>query len=223
MPQARLDVTGQLHDFSIDFDSLALTLPGISATAQEEQTTQLDASTIGSGIQIIDSVDTTSAGNDGGDLEADDEVETAATADGRRNPPSAPRTRSRILNQDCCGQIGLVADTLAGDTEGRSTSVDASGIGLVRVPDHRRPGDGSPAVLGRARPAGRRGDGPGPGHHVTPTVGAANLIRIVGPGSSTIAKIDRDASAGTSEDGLIDVQTTRTLGTVQLGGFPRPG
>ena len=42
--------------------------------------------------------------------------------------------------------------------------------------------------------------------HATPLVGSANLLRIVGSGTDTTAKIDRDASAGTAEDGLIDVQ-----------------
>ena len=40
---------------AIDFDSLAITLPGISANAQEEQTTQLNAATTLSGIQFMDS------------------------------------------------------------------------------------------------------------------------------------------------------------------------
>ena len=42
-PQARFSVTGQLYDFAIDFDALAVTLPGITATTQEEQTSQLNA------------------------------------------------------------------------------------------------------------------------------------------------------------------------------------
>jgi type II secretory pathway pseudopilin PulG len=222
VPQARLDITGQLHDFSVDFSSLALTLPGISAAAQEEQTTQLDASTIGSGIQIIDSVDTTSAGNTEAASEADDEVETAATATAGGTSVGAAHTLS-VLNQDCCGQIGLVADTQAGDTEGRSTSVDASGSDAYACPTTGvRETDLLPCSGGHVQQAGAV-TVQVPVTHVTPTVGAANLIRIVGPGSSTIAKIDRDASAGTSEDGLIDVQTTRTLGTVQLGGFPPSG
>jgi hypothetical protein len=53
-------------------------------------------------------------------------------------------------------------------------------------------------------------------------VGAANLLRVVSPATDTTVKIDRDA-AGTNEDGLIDVVASRTLGTVQLGGFPTSG
>ena len=51
-PQPRLDVTGQLHDFAVDFDSLALTAPGHLRDAQEEQTTQLNATTTLSGHHV---------------------------------------------------------------------------------------------------------------------------------------------------------------------------
>jgi hypothetical protein len=61
-----------------------------------------------------------------------------------------------------------------------------------------------------------------PHTHVAATVGAAYLLRVVAPTTNTTATIDRDA-AGTNEDGVIDGRVTRTLGTVQIGGFPASG
>jgi type II secretory pathway pseudopilin PulG len=222
-PQARLDVTGQLHDFAIDFDSLALTLPGISATAQEEQTTQLNAATTLSGIQFVDSTGTTNAGNQQATSEADDEVETAAgTASGGNTTNLTAHTAQR-LNADCCNQIGLIASVPTGDQEHRSTSVDAKLADAAACPTTGvRETDLLPCAGGHIRQVGTITVGV-PVTHATLLVGSANLLRIVGPATDTIATIDRDASAGTSEDGLVDVQASRALGTVQLGGFPASG
>jgi hypothetical protein len=111
----------------------------------------------------------------------------------------------------------------SGDMEARSTSVDASGSDTYACPTSGvRETDLLPCAAGRVRQVGTITVSV-PHSHVTPTVGSANLLRIVGPAADTTAKVDRDASAGTSEDGLIDVQATRTLGTIQLGGFPASG
>ena len=83
VPQPRFDVTGQLHDFNIDFDSLAITLPGAALTAQEEQTTDLHATTTMSGIGFVDSAGTQDAGNVQAKADSDSQVETdAAASDG---------------------------------------------------------------------------------------------------------------------------------------------
>lgn len=222
-PQARLDVTGQLHDFAIDFDSLAITLPGISAAVQEEQTTQLNAATTLSGIQFVDSTGTTNAGNTQTTSEADDEGETSAVkASGGNSTNPTPYAASR-LNADCCNQIGLVASVASGDQEHRATSVDAALADTYACPTTGvRETDLLPCAGGHIRQVGTITVAI-PVTHVTATVGSANLLRIVGPATDTTATIDRGASAGTAEDGLIDVQATRTLGTIQLGGFPASG
>jgi type II secretory pathway pseudopilin PulG len=222
-PQARLDITGQLHDLAIDFDSLAITLPGISANAQEEQTTQLNAATTLSGIQFVDSTGTASDGNTLATSEADDEGETSAvTATGGTSTNPTPYAASR-LNADCCDQIGLIASIPSGDQESRATSVDAATADTYACPTTGvRETDLLACAAGHVRQVGTIAVSV-PVTHVTSAVGSANLLRIVGPSTDTTAKIDRDASAGTAEDGLIDVQASRTLGTVQLGGFPSSG
>jgi type II secretory pathway pseudopilin PulG len=222
VPQARFDVTGQLHDFNIDFDSLAITLPGIALTAQEEQTTDLHATTTLSGIQFIDSTGTEDAGNTQAKADADDQAESAAgTTDGGSTATVTNETLSR-LNADCCGQIGLSATVLSGDLEGRSASVDASAADAFACPTTgTRETDLLPCSSAHVRQIGTV-TVQVPHTHVTGSVGAANLLRVVAPATSTTARIDRDA-AGTNEDGAIDVTATRTLGTVQIGGFPASG
>lgn len=222
-PQARLDVTGQLHDFSIDFDSLLVTLPGISAAAQEEQTTQLNAASTLSGIQFVDSTGTSNDGNQQATTESDDEVETAAGVTGGGNANNLTAHTTSRLNADCCLQIGLTASVPAGDQEHRAVSVDAKASDTYACPTTgTRETDILPCAGGHIRQVGTITVSI-PVTHLTPTVGSANLFRVVGPATDTTVKIDRDASAGTAEDGLIDVLATRTLGTVQLGGFPSSG
>jgi type II secretory pathway pseudopilin PulG len=222
VPQARFDVTGQLFDFAIDFDSLAVTLPGITATAQEEQTTQLNATTTLSGIEFVDSAGSESAGNLRASSDADDQAETAAgSTDGGSSINLTTETLERI-SSDCCSEVGLRATVASGDLGGRSTSVDASGVDTYGCPTTgTRETDLLPCSGAHVRQVGS----------VTvevlhsqilAAVGPANLIRVVGPVTDTTAWIDRDA-AGSGEDGVIDVQASRALGTVQLGGFPASG
>ncbi|HEX5937612.1 MAG TPA: hypothetical protein VFZ75_08000 [Actinomycetota bacterium] len=221
-PQPRFDVTGQIHDFAVDFDSLAMTLPGVAVTAQEEQTTDLHVTTTLSGISFVDSSGTEDTGNVRAKADSDSQVDTTAPpADGGTSTALAAQTLSR-LNGDCCGEIGLRATVAAGDLEGRSTSVDASGADTVQCPTTgTRETDLLPCSGAHVRQVGTM-TVEVPHSHVTSLVGSANLLRIVAPATNTTTTIDRDA-AGATDDGVIDARTTRTLGTVQLGGFPASG
>jgi type II secretory pathway pseudopilin PulG len=222
-PQPRLDVTGDLHDFAIDFDSFTLTRPGLSASTQEEQTRQLNVVTTLSGLTFVDSTGTTTTGNQQATSDADDEVETTAGTTAGGNVTTVGALSLSHLNTDCCLQIGLSASVPAGEQDHRGASVTAKGTDTYACPTTgTRETDSLSCVGGHVRDAGTTTVSI-PVTHVTPTVGAANLIRIVASGVDTIATIDRDASGGTSEDGLIAVSTSRTLGTVQLGGFPPSG
>jgi Tfp pilus assembly protein PilV len=222
-PQPRLDVTGQIHDFTVDFDSFTLTRPGLSAATQEEQTKQLNVDTTLSGLTFIDSTGTNSTGNQQATSDADDEVETAAATTAGGTVTTIGALSLSHLNSDCCNQVGLIASVPAGEQEHRSTSVAAKVTDTFACPTTgTRETDSLSCAGGHVRAAGTATVSI-PVTHVTPTVGAANLVRIVASGVDTIATIDRDASVGTSEDGLIDVSTSRTLGTVQLGGFPPSG
>jgi Tfp pilus assembly protein PilV len=222
VPQPRFDVTGQLHDFAIDFDSLAITLPGAALTAQEEQTTDLHVTTTMSGISFVDSAGTEDAGNVQTKADSDDQADTDAGAtDGGATTSVVSETLSR-LNGDCCGEIGLRATVASGDLEGRSTSVDASGADTYACPTTgTRETDLLPCAGSHVRQGGTV-TVEVPHTHVATLVGSANLLRIVAPATNTTARIDRDA-AGTGEDGVIDAQVSRTLGTVQIGGFPASG
>jgi Tfp pilus assembly protein PilV len=221
-PQPLLGVTGQLFDFAIDFESLEVTLPGVAATAQEEQTTDLDATSTLSGITFVDSAGEESAGNQQAKADADNKAETATGVTGGGTTTDVTvDTLSRVVT-GCCGQIGLRATVAAGDFEGRSASVDASGVDTYACPTTgTRETDLLPCSGAHARQVGTVTAEVLHSHVLAP-VGAANLLRVVGPAINTTVKIDRDA-AGTNEDGLIDVLASRTLGTVQLGGFPTSG
>jgi type II secretory pathway pseudopilin PulG len=222
-PQPRLDVTGNIHDFSVDFDSFTLTLPGLSAETQEEQTKQLNVTTTLSGLEFVDSSSTTTGGNQEAISDADDENETSTgPKNGGTSTNLTPLSLSH-LNADLPGQIGLIASVPSGDQEQRSATVSATAADTYACPTTGvRETDELSCAGGHVREVGTTTVSL-PVTHVTPTVGAANLIRVVGPASDTTATNDRDASTGTSEDGLIDVSTSRTLGTVQLGGFPSSG
>jgi type II secretory pathway pseudopilin PulG len=223
VPQARLDVTGNIHDFAVDFDSFTLTRPGISASTQEEQTKQLNVTTTLSGLQFVDSSGITASGNQEAVSDADDENETStATKTGGTSTNLTALSLSH-LNTDLPGQIGLTASVPSGDQEHRSATVTATAADTYACPTTGiRETDNLSCAGAHVRAAGTTTVSV-PVSHVTPTVGAANLVRIVASAVDSTATIDRDASTGTSEDGLIDVSTSRTLGTVQLGGFPPSG
>jgi Tfp pilus assembly protein PilV len=222
-PQARFSVTGQLYNFAIDFDALAVTLPGITANTQEEQTNQLNATTTLSGITFTDSAGDEEVGDQRATADADDQTDTAAavTAGGATTNVSA-LTLSRIATGGGGQQVGLKADVAAGDLEGRSASVDASASDTYACPTTgARESDLLPCSGAHVKQVGT----------ITVSVlhaqllaalGPANLLRIVAPATNTTAWIDRDVG-GTNEDGLIDVHANRTLGTIQLGGFPSSG
>ena len=222
-PQPRLDVTGQIHDFSVDFDSFTLTRPGLSASAQEEQTKTMNVVTTLSGLTFIDSTGTNTTGNQQATSDADDEVETTAGTTAGGTVTTVGALSLSHLNPDCCNQIGLIASVPAVEQEHGSASVAAKVTDTYACPTTgTRETDSLSCAGGHVRGAGTTTVSI-PVTHVTSSVGAANLFRVVASGVDTIATIDRDASAGTSEDGLIDVSTSRTLGTIQLGGFPPSG
>ena len=223
LPQARLDVTGNIHDFGVDFDSFTLTRPGISASTQEEQTKELDATTTLSGLQFVDSSGTTASGNQEAVSDADDNNETSTGAKTGGTSTNLTALSLSHLNSDSPGQIGLIASVPSGDQEHRSTTVTATAADTYACPTTGvRETDSLSCAGAHVRAAGTTTVSL-PVTHVTATVGAANLVRIVASGVDSTATIDRDASTGTSEDGLIDVSLSRTLGTVQLGGFPPSG
>ncbi|HWL90932.1 MAG TPA: hypothetical protein VNP90_06165, partial [Actinomycetota bacterium] len=154
---------------------------------------------------------------------ADDQAETAAaaTAGGATTNVSA-LTLSRLATGGGGQQVGLRANVAAGDLEGRSASVDASGSDAFACPTTgTRATDLLPCSGAHVRQVGT----------ITvevlhaqllAAVGPANLLRVVAPATNTTAWIDRDVG-GTNEDGLLDVRASRTLGTIQLGGFPSAG
>ena len=222
-PQATLSVTGQLYDFAIDFDRLAVTLPGATATTQEEQTAQLNSTTTLSGITFTDSAGDEEVGDQRATTDADDQAETAAAASaGGATTNLSALTLSRVVTGGSGQQVGLRANVALGDLEGRSASVDASGVDAYACPTTGvRETDLLPCAGAHVRQVGT----------ITvevlhaqllAAVGPANLLRIVGPATNTTAWIDRDVG-GTNEDGILDVNANRTLGTIQLGGFPSAG
>ena len=222
-PQPTLSVTGQLYDFAIDFDRLAVTLPGISATTQEEQTTQLNATTTLSGITFTDSAGDEEVGDQRAASDADDQVETAATAiaGGTSTNASAPHpVETRHRRHRPAGRPP--SERRRGRSRGTSASVDASGSDAYACPTTgTRETDVLPCSGAHVRQVGT----------ITVEVvhaqilaalGTANLLRVVAPATNTTAWIDRDVG-GTNEDGLLDAHANRTLGTIQLGGFPSAG
>ena len=154
-PQPRLDVTGQIHDFSVDFDSFTLTGPGLSASTQEEQTKQLNVVTTLSGLTFIDSVGTNTTGNLEATSDADDEVETTAGTTAGGTVTTVGALSLSHLNADCCNQIGLIASVPAGEQEHRSASVAAKVTDTYACPTTgTRETDSLSCAGGHVRPAG---------------------------------------------------------------------
>ena len=54
-------------------------------------------------------------------------------------------------------------------------------------------------------------------------LGDATIVRVGAPTTESTAVVDRDPSATSGEDGIIDTQATRRLGMIWIGGFPTAG
>jgi type II secretory pathway pseudopilin PulG len=219
VPDGSITFTGDLHEGFVDFERGVLTLPSARASVQQEQVTVADAAATESQISFRDSTGLQEAA--GVTAEADSDTDPASsiplTAGATLAGPGSSLDR---MQADCCEEMGLRFTVSSGQTGTASASTSASAADADACPPSgTREADALPCAGAEVRQMNPV-TATVPFDHVTP-IGDAQVVRVTGPSSSSMATADRDAVTG--NDGLMDVQATRVLPDLYLGGFPASG
>jgi hypothetical protein len=219
VPEGSITFTGFLHDGAVDFENGITTFPSARASVQQEQVTVADAAAIESQISFKDMGGEEEAA--GATAEADADTDPASSYPASAGATlAAPGAFLERLQTDCCDEMGLRFTVSSGQTGTASATTSASAADPDACPPTgTRETDVLPCAGAEVRQINPVAASV-PFDHVT-AIGDANVVRVTGPGSASQATADRDAVTGT--DGLVDVQATRALPELFLGGFPTSG
>jgi type II secretory pathway pseudopilin PulG len=219
VPEGSITFTGDLHEGFVDFDTGVVTFPGARATVQQEQVTAVDAAATESRISFRDSSGLEEAAGVTAEADADTDPASSYPLTGGATLAGSGDSLER-MQTDCCDEMGLRFTVDAGQTGVASASTSASAADADACPPSgTREADALPCAGAEIRQVNPV-TATVPFDHVT-AIGDAQVVRMTGPASASMATAERDAV--TSADGLIDVQATRVLPDLYLGGFPTSG
>jgi hypothetical protein len=219
VPEGSITFTGDLHEGFVDFDTGVLTFPGARASVQQEQVTAVDAAATESQISFRDSTGLVEGAGVTARAEADtDPASSNPLANGATL--AGPGNSMERLQPDCCEEMGLRLTVDAGQTGVASASTSASAADADACPPSgTREADALPCAGAEVRQLNPV-TATAPFDHVT-AIGDAQVVRMTAPPSASLATAERDGVTGA--DGLIDLQATRVLPDLYLGGFPTSG
>ena len=223
VPGSNVAVEGQFHDFAVDFEEGSIVMPGAEALMQQEQIIDLDASVTTSHVEVIDS-----SGRDQDGLvetvwAADSDPSTTTTATAGGSATAGPGGYLERMQSDCCDEIGGQFTAPTGDTATAGLSTAASmGDTYACPPSGTRETD-SLACTGAETTLTGAMTVVAPLTHAVDTLGPATLVKLGAQSTSSKATVERDVSATAGDDGLVDSQASRTMGTIYIGGFPTAG
>ncbi|HET9312138.1 MAG TPA: hypothetical protein VFP41_13055, partial [Actinomycetota bacterium] len=219
VPEGSITFTGLLHDGAVDFESGIMNFPSARASVQQEQVTVADAAAIESQISFKDTAGLEEAAGLVAEADADTDPASSypATAGATLAGPGAFLQR---LQTDCCDEMGLRFTVSSGQTGTSSVTTSASAADPDACPPSgTRETDVLPCAGAEVRQMNPV-TATVPFDHVT-AIGDANVVRVTGSSSASKATADRDPVTGT--DGIVDVQASRALPALYLGGFPTSG
>jgi type II secretory pathway pseudopilin PulG len=223
VPESEIQLTGLLHDSYVDFESGGLALPGLEAAVQEEQTAELDVGATSSSVWIDDSTGRTEDGFSESTWAADSDPDSAASETAGGVGATGAGGSLERLQEDCCDEIGMRVAVPSGDASAAGLSTEAASSDPADCPTNgTAETDGNACAGGEVRQGGIA-SAVAPLDHALASLGDATVVRVGVPSAESTATVDRDASATSSEDGLIDTQASRALGTIWIGGFPSAG
>jgi type II secretory pathway pseudopilin PulG len=208
-----------LHEFAVDLQQASLTFPSARASLQQEQVSSLEAEAVESALSIRGGFGLTEAG--GTDARALGDNDPSSPAGGTAGTTlNAPGASLQKIQSDCCDEIGLQLSVGSGQVGDSAISTAAKATDAAACPPS---GTRETDSLGCA---GARVNQVNAVTAVTPldhaaAVGDTTVVRLAAPASYSTATAERDAVSG--QNGLVDVQASRTLGNIYLGGFPVSG
>jgi type II secretory pathway pseudopilin PulG len=228
VPQGTVSIDGyngnplNLHDTAVDVTNGAITMPGAEANAQQEQVTNLTTKVSMSGASLTTSTGTTEAAGTITNGAADnDQGSSTSTVAGNATITGGTGSVQQY-QPDAGGQIGLQLNVGTADSGAMGLSVAAKSTDAFACPPPTavRENDSLPCASAKVLQGGAI-TATIPLTHVEASLGSMTAVRINVPSTASTATIDRTAVSG--YDGLMSVSASRTLGTIDLGGFPTGG
>ena len=209
----------ELHGYGVDLEQATMSFPSAKASLQQEQVASFEASATESALSIKTSAGLAQAGGAKALVSGDNDPSSPTGAAGGA-ALNAPGSSQQKLQSDCCGEIGLRTTVPAGQVGDVAVSGAAKASDTAACPPSgTRETDSLPCSGARVRQINTVTAVTPVDHAVA--LGTPTVVRLTAPGSYSTAIAERDAVTG--QNGLVDVQATRTLGNLYLGGFPTSG
>jgi type II secretory pathway pseudopilin PulG len=224
VPQSSVEVQGSVD--AVDFASGQLLTPKASSSAQEEQTQRIQGSWTGAELVLVEpDGDESVAGGTSGSTLADSDPATATGTYSRYRCPEDVTCASGSLSRSASGNS--ISFSAPGTTAESDSTTSAGGVNVCPPPSATAETDGLLCGGGRILQGGTLSATLTITDGGTIAPGAATLARLAEPGSASTSLVHRNAypnttgcSPGSSDDGCVRSSTSRTLGTINLGGLP---
>jgi hypothetical protein len=208
-----------LHELAVDLDRATLSFPSARATLQQEQVSSLEADAVESALSIRGSFGLTEAGGTHARAVGDSDPSSPAVATAGATLNTAGASLQKIQS-DCCDEIGLQLAAASGQVGDSAVSTAAQAIDAAACPPSGTRETDALACAGARVMQVNSVTAVTPVDHAA-AIGDATVVRLAAPASYSTATAERDAVSG--QNGLVDVQASRTLGDIYLGGFPISG
>ncbi len=215
--------SGAFHEGAVDFEEGTIVLPGAEAALQQEQVVDLDARSTTSYVEVIDSSGRDTDGFAETTWAADSDPSTTTTSTGGGSATAGAGGYLERLQPDAGGEIGAKLTAPSGDTATAGLSTVSTLADAYACPPSGTRETDNLACSGAQTTLGGAMTIVAPLSHAVGTLGPATLVKVGAPSTASMVTTERDVSATANEDGLVDSQASRTLGTIYLGGFPTAG
>jgi Tfp pilus assembly protein PilV len=224
VPQANVHLSGTVD--STTFSEGDLFGSGVESTLQQEQLSQVQGSFSQSGVRIVDgSGEQESGGTIAATSAADTDPGTSATTYSSVSCGSVAYPCSGGTQTSSGGGTTLTFTAPSGETSTSDSTTQATGGNVCPPPSDTAQTDNKPCGGGRIQQGGTLSATYNMSS--SPGLGAATLARIAAAASADKSFVDRVQYSSTSicspannSDGCVEVNTTRAVGTVNVGGLP---
>ena len=222
LPASTIGIVGQFHNYEVDFEEGTIVMPGAEASLQQEQVVDLDARTTTSFVEVIDLSGRHTDGFAETAWGADSDPSSTTAATGGGSATAGPGGYLERLQPDPGGEIGAKLTAPTGDSATAGLSTVSTLADAYACPPSGPESDSLACTGAQTTPGGAMTI-VAPLSYAVGALGPATLVKVGVPSTTSKVTAERDVSATTDDDGLVDSQATRTLGTIYIGGFPTAG
>jgi len=216
--QGQVGITGTVQGFSLDHATLWTTSDGANVSLEQVSTVLSDVRSSGVDLQLTDD-----------DLQIVGKTTTSASADNDPSQPANGYQSTTAANEasatlTASGGSNSLALTSSGADSGSTTSTTSSTYPSPSNACADTSGVNQTDGLPCANSSMKQGTNASPNmaavltlNGTSANLGAATIASIARAPSNGVAYVNRDVPSG---DGLVHAATTRSLGTITIGGLP---